>query len=114
MRFKKNKYNNKKVIYKGIKFDSIKEKNRFIELKLMEKAGEIKNLTLQPEFPLTETIKNNGKTFRKSKYIADFEYIDKSGERVVEDVKGFKTDLYNFKVKVFLNKYGHELKFKEI
>ena len=40
------KYHNKKVIYNGITFDSIKEKNRYIELKLLERAGLIKNLKL--------------------------------------------------------------------
>ena len=44
-----NKYHNKKIIYNGIKFDSIKEKNRYIELKLLERAGLIKNLKLQYE-----------------------------------------------------------------
>lgn len=38
----KNKYHNTKVIYNGIKFDSKKEKARFITLKQLEKAGIIK------------------------------------------------------------------------
>lgn len=32
------KYNNKKIIIDGIQFDSIKEGNRYKELKLLERA----------------------------------------------------------------------------
>ena len=42
--YKQNKYKNKKIIYDGITFDSIKEKNRYIELKILEKAGLIKEI----------------------------------------------------------------------
>ena len=51
---------------------------------------------------------------RKVSYIADFMYKDiKRGVTVVEDVKGFKTDVYKIKKKLFLYKYP-KYEFKEI
>ena len=45
--YKFNKYSNQKVVIDNIKFDSKKEANRYLELKIIEKAGEISNLQLQ-------------------------------------------------------------------
>ena len=110
---KKNKYNAKKTVIDGIKFDSKAEGKRYEVLKKREKAGEISGLTLQPRFTLQEKFKHDGKTIRKIEYIADFEYT-KNGQQTVEDVKGVKTDVYKLKKKIFLMKYGKEKKFKEI
>ena len=41
------KYHNKKVIYKGIKFDSKKEMQRYKDLELLESTDYICNLELQ-------------------------------------------------------------------
>lgn len=111
------KYHNKKVIYNGIKFDSIKEKNRYIELSMLERAGEIKELELQPKFLLLDTIRYNGETYRKTYYIADFKYYDnKIGRYIVEDVKSkitAKDKVYRLKIKMLLSKYA-DICFKEI
>ena len=56
----KNKYHNTKVIYNGIKFDSKKERDRYITLNQLEKAGIIKELELQPKFLLLDTIHYKG------------------------------------------------------
>lgn len=97
-----NKYKNKKVVVDGIEFDSKKETKRYGELKLLEKAGLIKDLELQKTFELQPSFKKNGKTYRKITYIADFYYYDNHLERyVVEDTKGFKTDIYKIKKKMF-------------
>lgn len=69
-----NKYRNKKVQVDMYVFDSIAESKRYKELVLLEKAGEICNLELQPRFLLQESFKKNGKTYRKIEYIADFMY----------------------------------------
>ena len=96
------KYHSKKVIYDGIKFDSIKEKNRYIELKILERAGLIKDIELQKEFILQPSFKKNGKTYRKITYKADFYYYDNHLKiYVVEDVKGMKTEVYKLKKKLF-------------
>jgi len=89
----------------------MKERRRYHELKLLQRAGKISNLKLQPEFELQESFKHNGKTIRAIKYVADFMY--KQGDRViVEDTKGFKTDVYKLKLKLFYKKYP-ELDFIE-
>ncbi|PSJ32006.1 hypothetical protein UF10_04945 [Peptostreptococcus russellii] len=99
----------------GILFDSKKEAERYSELKMLERANLITNLELQPKFLLQEKFEYNGKVIRKIEYIADFKYIDEKGNTVVEDVKGLKTDVYNIKKKLFLNKYmNKKLIFKEI
>ena len=99
-----NKYYNKKVIIDGIQFDSQKEGSRYKELKLLERAGEISNLELQPKFVLQEGFKKNGKTYKAIYYIADFKYEEK-GQVVVEDSKGIETDVFKLKHKLFEYKY---------
>ena len=48
----RNKYGAKPTIVDGTRFDSTKEANRYGELRLLEKAGAITNLELQPKFPI--------------------------------------------------------------
>ena len=69
-----NKYRNKKTQVDMYVFDSIAESKRYKELALLQKAGEIQKLELQPRFLLQESFKKNGKTYRKIEYIADFMY----------------------------------------
>lgn len=99
-----NKYRNKKVIVDGKEFDSKKEGNRYKELILLERAGEISNLELQPRFLLQDSFKKNGRTFRKIEYVADFKYIE-NGKTIVEDVKGMQTDVFKLKHKIFEKVY---------
>ena len=66
-----NKYGNKKVEIDGYTFDSQAEARRYQELKLLEKAGEINHLKLQPKYDL----------------IGDKSYVRTVWDRVVEDVK---------------------------
>lgn len=104
------KYKNKKVIIDGIKFDSQKEGNRYEELKLLQRANEIKELELQKKFELQPSFKINGKTIIAIKYICDFYYYDnKLHKYIVEDTKGFKTKEYMIKRKIFAYKYGFEI-----
>ena len=92
---KRSKYRNKKTIVDGITFDSKKEAARYADLKLLEKAGLIRNLELQPVVPL---IVNGVKI---GSYIGDFAYSER-GSRVIEDVKSpaTKTPVYNLKKKI--------------
>jgi len=100
------KYRNKKTVIEGIKFDSKLESKRYQELKILERQGIIKNLQLQPTFELLPTFKKANKTYRKTTYIADFSYWDnEQGKYIVEDVKGFRTDVYKLKKKLFEYKY---------
>lgn len=106
---KQNKYHNKKVEYNGIKFDSVKEKNRYIGLKQLEKLGVIQNLQRQVKYELQPSFKLNGKTVRSITYIADFVYIQ-DGMEVIEDVKGMRTKEYILKKKMFEYKYQKVIK----
>ena len=99
-----NKYRNKKIQVDMYVFDSIAESRRYKELALLEKAGEITDLELQPKFTLQDSFKKNGKTYRKIEYIADFMYEEK-GKTIVEDVKGIQTDVFKIKHKLFEKKY---------
>lgn len=111
------KYHNTKVIYKGIKFDSKKERNRYIQLKCYENLGEITKLELQPRFLLLDTIHYKNKTYPKTYYKADFKYFDiRKGKYIVEDVKSpitAKDKVYRLKIKMLLTKYP-DIEFKEI
>jgi hypothetical protein len=106
----RSKFNNRKTIVDGITFDSRLEADRYKDLVAMEEAGYIHNLELQPEYELIPKNKHNRKTI----YKADFRYFDeKLGKVIVEDVKGFKTDVYKIKKKMLLHLYP-EITFKEI
>ncbi|MEE9459633.1 MAG: DUF1064 domain-containing protein [Candidatus Bathyarchaeia archaeon] len=90
---KRSKYRAIKATVDNIKFDSKKEASRYQQLRLLEKAAQIDNLELQPKYDLIV----NG--FKVGFYKADFRYIE-NGILVVEDVKGMKTPMYNFKKKL--------------
>lgn len=110
------KYKNKKVVVDGHKFDSIKESHRYCELKLLKRAGKIKDLQLQPKFELIPTIRTDEETLEKISYKADFMYQDcESGKMIVEDVKSVatKTRVYLLKKRLFLQKYT-DYDFREI
>lgn len=105
-----NKYNAKRVTAPdGQKFDSKKEYRRWLELKLLERAGRITDLKRQVKYDLLPTQKKpSGGSEIKVSYIADFVYW-KNGKIVVEDVKGKKTDAYILKRKLMLYMHGIEI-----
>lgn len=120
------KYHNKKITVDGITFDSVKEYNRYRELKILEKIGEVKDLELQVKFVLIpaiyETYKRYGKNGKQLKdgkkliekecaYFADFVY-SRNGVKVVEDAKGVKTKDYIIKRKLML--FMHGIRIKEV
>lgn len=98
-RDKGKKYNNTKVEYDGIKFDSKKEMQRYIVLKDAEKSGVISNLELQVKYELIPAVREEYIEHLKTKdkvktrtlqlpitYTCDFQYL-KDGVLIVEDVK---------------------------
>lgn len=107
---KQNKYKNKKVIYDGIKFDSNREMAYYIKLKMLEEKGIIKDLELQKSFELQPSFKINGKTYKKITYRADFSYVSVEDNKIhIVDTKGFRTNVYKLKRKMFAYKYGIEI-----
>lgn len=106
----KNKYHNKKIFFGSVLFDSKKEYNYFWKLKLMEKVGMIKDLKRQVPFELIPTHKINNRTVRKMQYIADFTYITTEDNKLhVVDTKGYRTEVYKLKKKLFEYKYNMEI-----
>ncbi len=89
------KYRAVKEIVDGFTFASKHEAKRYRELKLLERAGQIRGLELQPRFPLVV----NGKKI--CTYVADFVFHE-DNRRIVEDAKGFRTRDYIIKRKLLL------------
>lgn len=116
LRNKGNKFRAQKTVINGITFDSKKEAERYFDLCMLEKAGEIKDLKRQVEYELIPVhVKSNGKKEQKCTYIADFTYINnKTGGFVVEDVKGLKKgaayQVFVIKRKLMLDRYDIEIK----
>lgn len=109
----RNKYKAKRHTFDGKTFASGRELNRYKELLLLERAGEISNLELQPAYELIpKQIKSCGKTERSASYTADFRYVE-DGQLIVEDVKSvvtIKKPDYVLRRKLMLHVYGIEVK----
>ena len=112
----KRKLNNTSIVVDGIEFDSKKEAKRYTELELLERAGEITDLELQKRYELIPAQRDgSGKLIeREVSYIADFAYLTKNGDKIVEDVKGYKRgaayQLFTIKRKLMLYKFGIKVK----
>jgi hypothetical protein len=109
---KLSKYGNRKTILDGIAFDSKREAERYAELKLLERAGEIQNLQRQTPFVLIPKQVVDGKLIeRPCVYKADFTYTE-NGQEVVEDVKtdATKTKEYIIKRKLMLWEFGLQIR----
>ena len=126
------KYGNTKCQYMGIVFDSKHEMERYRDLYMMQRAGEITDLRTQvpyllipPQFddavaveladlPAGEKKKKKKPKLleRKCEYIADFVYRDSDGRLVVEDAKGVRTKEYLIKRKLML--YMHKIRVIEV
>lgn len=91
----------------GITFHSKAEARRYVELKLLQQAGEISELELQPRFPLIVHFWDEQE--RIGEYRGDFRYYTKVGEEIVEDVKGFATPLYKWKKRHVAAQYGIQI-----
>ena len=96
----RNKYGAKKTLVGDIKFDSKKEAGRWMELQLMERAGEIQDLRRQVKVELIGQYRPLfTRTGRKMKLTVDFSYIE-DGELIYEESKGFPTRDYEVRVAV--------------
>lgn len=98
------KYNSRRVSIDDYAFDSIRESQRYGELKLMEKAGEISALQVHPTLILQPVFMYRGKRIRAITYEADFVYIQ-NGIQIFEDVKGMETQLFRAKWKLLLYQF---------
>jgi hypothetical protein len=129
---KPSKYRAKPTEVDNIRFASKKEAKRYAELKLLEKAGEVRRIELQPSFDLFVVDHTVGARIKRAAarmrgegsildgrikvgtYRADFAYEQQGlsasenerWRRVIEDVKGFKTPVYRLKKKMVEAIYG--------
>lgn len=86
---KKSRYGNVKVVYNGIKFDSIGESHCYQFYELQQRAGEIAELKTQPKTYLTDA---------KILYKPDLVFKDlKTGKIVYVDYKGRRTTAFQIK-----------------
>ncbi len=132
-----NKLGNRSITIDGIKFDSIRESDRYCELKLLQRAGKISNLELQKRYELIPAhyeVVETGEHYKvgskkgqpKTKkvcveqalnYVADFVY-EENGKTVVEDSKGFRdpssATYAKFVIKRKLMLWVHGIRIKEV
>lgn len=121
---RRSKYNNTKVQYEGLKFDSKVELERYKYLRELEVLGEIEDLAVHPRFPLTlpggiPVMIKGAKRKTHSRYVPDFSYYlsmdgmgAKEGTFIVEDVKGVPTareGYFKLKRAIFEAIYGVEV-----
>jgi hypothetical protein len=106
------KHGNKKLIVDGEKFDSGREYKRYLELKLLEKYGEISELKRQVPFILAPAVKLSGRTKPALRYFADFTYM-LGGELIIEDAKSphLREDpRYRIKKHLMMSVHGIEIR----
>lgn len=127
---KPSKYRSVKTVVDGVTFDSKREAHRYQELKLMQHAGQIRNLRWQPRYVLFALViagadlrdSNRGEIDNQRRpvceYVADFEYEELVLKPayflpVVEDVKSVATrkkEVYRLKRKLFEAQYGVQIR----
>lgn len=93
------KYGNKKIRVNGVLYDSHKEYYRHIELKILEKHGLVRDLKFHDKDDILLVVSNPD-----VRYFPDFTYIDKDGNKVVEDVKGMQTPDFIIKKKIVISR----------
>lgn len=104
---RKNKFNAVKTVVDGLTFDSKREAARYSQLRLLEKAGQIRNLRRQIKYPIDV----NG--HKVCTYWADFCYEELHKTRwveITEDVKGHRTPIYNLKKRLMRAVWGIDIR----
>lgn len=118
----RSKYGATRTTVDGVTFHSAKEARRYQELRLLERAGYIRGLKLQPKFPLyvkpTDSLRStHALGIKVCDYIADFEYEESDrgygGVKwtyVVEDTKGVLTPMYRLKRRMVAAQYNIQIR----
>jgi len=92
--FKPHKYHADPTVVDGVRFSSKREANRYSELKLLKRAGDVAFFLRQAPFHLPG-----------GKYVCDFLVFYADGHVEVEDVKGFRTEEYKRKKRAVEKEY---------
>jgi hypothetical protein len=101
---RRSKYGNVPTEAFGHKFASQIEAEHYVSLRSAERRGEIRGLIVHPRYRL----EISGVTV--CHYIADFEFSNKRGELVVQDVKGVETPVFRLKRKLMKVLLGIDVK----
>jgi hypothetical protein len=105
------KYRNVKTTVDGVTFDSKAEAKRWGDLQLLERAGRISGLRRQVKFELAPAVVIAGRKRPAVRYIGDFGYLEtRTGEYVVEDVKGIQTPVFRLKRHLMKHVYDIEVR----
>lgn len=116
----RSKFGAVRTVVNGITFASKREAGRYQELLALGALGEIRNLELQPRFPIV--IRQGFFDIPIAVYVADFRYEERKPRDPadwcdvwcdrIEDVKGMPTPVYRLKKK--LVEALHAVKIREI
>lgn len=101
------KYRAKKTTVDGFTFDSKSESERWVELQILLRNGQISDLERQRSFDLHG---RDGSVV--CRYVLDYCYTE-DGKKIAEDRKGFKTATYRLKRKMFIAEYGNTWEHRE-
>lgn len=120
---RRGKYNAKATVVDGIRFASKRESLFYLQLRDLLRTGRIKDLELQPRFPMPpgpdwfrcdwcdRILKIPREQLPGSicTYVADFRYTwlkgPDAGKTMVVDVKGMRTPMYRLKIKMIKHFY---------
>lgn len=89
-------------------FDSKRELERWHELRLLERAGQIQELDRQVTFELAPGVILDGRKRPPMRFVADFVYEER-GNKIVADAKGFRTQGYRLKRHLMKAFFGIEV-----
>jgi hypothetical protein len=110
-----NKYHARKCTVDGIRFDSTREAKRYQELRLLQQAGEIRGLFLQPEFKIWVENRWTSEHVPIGRYRADFWYVDAATDAVViEDAKSPATRTTAYRLRKRLVEAIHGITITEV
>lgn len=100
---KQNKYSNVLQTYNGRSYRSKKEAAYAMELDIRKKGKDITDWEYEPRIELKG---ENGAVV--AHYKVDFKLYHKDGSIEYVEVKGFETDVWRLKWKLFEDKFGHD------
>jgi hypothetical protein len=110
-----NKYHARKCTVDGIRFDSTREAKRYQELRLLEQAGAIRSLSLQPAFKIWVTNRWTSEFVHIGRYRADFCYVDAATDAlVIEDAKSPATRTTAYRLRKRLVEGIHGITIREV
>lgn len=110
---RKNKYGAEATECDGITFDSKAEAKRYLQLKTMQRAGEISQLQWQVRIPLLPAQEVGNRKEKPVDYICDFVFV-RDGVKVYEDVKSAPTKTPEFILKRKMALFFHGIVVQEV